>query len=609
MSDTKADQKVKVEERDLGFFINGMKVLWKLIGEQRNKMLVVAAWIVFARCLATLFPFILKLIVDEFVLMVQSGSISQYFILLVVTLTAVKLARVYISVYSVEFRFMKSLYFLIKVLPVKAQEKLLELSIGYHERENTGKKVAKIEKGCERVAGIFDILRWEMVPSFLDLAISTLVMLFIDWRIGLLFLTPFIPGFFLCHRGLKKTTVEWEKLHEEAEASSGLLCQSIINVGSVQSCVQERYERKKLRSLRDIMEKRDLKASKIFWKYMYSMNVLLEIFFILTIMLSVYLAFVGEASIGTVIFIMMAGQSTSSVIWNIVNKYMDINRNLVAVVRLKTLLDEEPEVKNSLDAIKLKNVTGKISVENARFKYPGKNKAVLNGVNINIEPGKMIAFVGPSGEGKTTAVKLICRMMDVESGSIKLDGVDIRDLDLYWYRKLFAIVQQDIDIFDCSLLDNVRYAYPKASEEQVQKALKVSHLHVILSDKDRFPKGIHEKVGERGVKLSGGERQRVGIARAYLSLLNGARVLVLDEATSSLDSESEFIIQSMIDKLRRTKNISIIAIAHRLSTIKSSDMIHVINGGKVVEKASHSELMKRKEGLYNKLVRMQRLAA
>jgi ABC-type multidrug transport system fused ATPase/permease subunit len=314
----------------------------------------------------------------------------------------------------------------------------------------------------------------------------------------------------------------------------------------------------------------------------------------------------GLSTPGTIVYIISTGTVTLQGLWQLVHEYTEILRRLIAVFRMKELLDEEPEIKDEPSALIPEKYIGNFALDNLAFAYPNKEKAVLENFNLNIEPGEMIAFVGKSGEGKTTAAKLICRMFDPTSGAILLDGQNVKEIKLDWYRRLFAVVQQDVDIFDASILENIRYSYPSALEEEVLEAMKASYLRVVLDDKERFPRGMLEQVGEKGVKLSGGERQRVGIARAYLALLNGAKVLVLDEATSSLDSQAELAIQKMIQKLREKQGISIIAIAHRLSTIQKADTIYVINNGKIIEKGNHGKLLER-NGLYAELVNLQRM--
>jgi ABC-type multidrug transport system fused ATPase/permease subunit len=197
-------------------------------------------------------------------------------------------------------------------------------------------------------------------------------------------------------------------------------------------------------------------------------------------------------------------------------------------------------------------------------------------------------------------------MYDVSSGEILLDGMNIKNLDLAWYRRLFAVVAQEVDIFDASLRDNIIYPNAAATPEQIRTALKASHLEAILNDASRFPRGLETEVGERGIKLSGGERQRVGIARAYIAILSGAKVLILDEATSNLDSSAECAIQQMLDLVRRELRVTIIAIAHRLSTIQRADRIAVVNHGRIAELGDHQKLIA-KNGLYAELVELQRL--
>lgn len=219
----------------------------------------------------------------------------------------------------------------------------------------------------------------------------------------------------------------------------------------------------------------------------------------------------------------------------------------------------------------------------------------------------MLALVGPSGSGKSTVTKVLNRFYDVTSGSITLDGIDIRNLDRNWYRRLFAVVLQDVQIFDTTLKDNITYGLGEVSDTELQEALVASCLTETLADTQAFPNGLLTRVGEQGVKLSGGQRQRVGIARAYLALLYDARFLVLDEATSALDSATERDVQHMIETLREKRaDITIIAIAHRFSTIQSADRICVVKNGSILECGDHHSLLKQ-DGLYARLAGLQKL--
>jgi len=243
------------------------------------------------------------------------------------------------------------------------------------------------------------------------------------------------------------------------------------------------------------------------------------------------------------------------------------------------LIEQKTDVENSPEAIVPKKFEGNFEFKDVSFRYGNKNRYILRKLNLEINQGQMVALVSKTGEGKTTLIRLLCRMYDVEEGGIFLDEREIKTIDLSWYRKLFAVVQQDVDIFDTSIINNIKYAYPRSTEEQVRESLKASHLEKVINDENRFPDGLKTQVGERGVRLSGGERQRVGIARAYLSLLNGVKVLVLDEATSALDSETESEIMDEIYNVSEDKTL--IIIAHRLSTTERCQRVYTIENKKI----------------------------
>lgn len=599
-------EKVKKEDWSFSFFIKGLKTLWELLRDEKKNIFIVTLLTIFITILRLLFPYFLKLIFDYIPQIADKRQVDGYTILLLIAIFFIGGFSLFFNHFIKEIKFLRSLIKLENLWPVIAQEKLLALSLGYHERENTGKKISKINKGCEKLVDIMGNLFWSLLPHLFYLVINMIFIIFMDWRLGLIFFIPLFIGALLNLRAYELFAADWEKWEEKKETSMGYFCQSILNVQTVQNYVQEESEKKQFSEIRRNMEKLDFAISKRLHRYFFMVGFLFHVGCVFTIAIGVLFVIYGKTTPGTVVYIIATGNVTVQSLTELTNIYMRIMRNFFAVFRMKELLDEEQDIKNSPDAIIPKKFTGRFEFKNVFFHYPDKGNFVLDNFNFMIEPNKMIALVSRSGEGKTTIVRLLCRMYDISKGKILLDGRDIKELDLYWYRKLFAIVQQDVDIFDASILENISYPYSNAPEADVIKAAQAAHLEDVIYDQERFPDGIHTQVGENGVRLSGGQRQRVGIARAYLALLNGAKVLILDEATSSLDSEAEKAIQEMIQELRKKLEITIIAIAHRLSTIQRSDWIYVIGRGNILEQGSHEKLMGR-NGLYAKLVALQKL--
>lgn len=600
------DEETKREDWTFRFFLNGMNIMWQLMGQEKRNITWVAAWIVVISILDLLFPLILKLVFDTFPKIIKEREISYYLIWLIIGLFASRILALYIHNFIKELNLLKSLIRLENFWPVMAQEKLLALSLEYHERENTGKKISKINKGCEKLVNIMMNLFWGFLPPLLYLIINIILILCMDWKLGLLFLIPFVPAVMINLRCYNAIGPEWEKWEKGKEISTGLFCQSLINVQTVQGFAQEEKEKNKLVAVREQMTEIDLNVSKRIQKYLFAIGLILNISFTFAISLGIYFIYLGLSTEGTIIYIIATGNLTTQRLREVVYIYMMIMKELVAVVRMKELIEQEIDIKNDPNAIIPKNYGGYFRFRNVTFSYPKKGKAIFENFYLDLPPNKMVALVGKSGEGKTTIVRLLCRAYDVSNGAITLDDKNIKELNLYWYRRLFATVQQDVDLFDASLFENITYAHPSATEEQVIEALGAAHLEIVLENGERFPEGIKTLVGERGIRLSGGERQRVGIARAYLAILKGARVLILDEATSNLDSEAERAIQGMIDRLRKNLPISIVAIAHRLSTIQKADIIFVIHEGRIAESGNHSRLIQ-KNGLYSRLVDLQKL--
>lgn len=486
-----------------------------------------------------------------------------------------------------------------RFLPVFAQKKMVSLSLSYHERENTGNKISKIQRGTDKVIGLLSDMCWQVVPTLIQIVLTAIILFFIDWRFGLIF-TFFVPLFIILTLKLNKQVTPARRIrHDKYEESNGQMTQSIININTVKSFVQENREVRVFSSMRDEIKKNALIEFYGILKFNLGRNLVIDLGRIFMLAFGVYLVWHNSITIGSLIFIFTISEKAFLSLYRISKLYDRIMDSSEAVARLDELTKDESEIINKANGIKPRKIIGQISFENLDFSYEGSGTKSLNNVNLKINSDCITALVGPSGGGKTTLARMIYRHYDPTEGIILLDDKNLKDYDLYAFRKFIAIVPQDVEVFNDTIRNNIAYAKPKASLDEVIAAAKIANSHEFI---EQLSGKYNALVGERGVKLSGGQRQRVGIARAILA---NPSILIFDEATSNLDSYSEKLIQDAMEKV--SKNKTVIIIAHRLSTIKKADKIVVLENGKVVEEGSHFELSKKDGGLYSKLLKLQEM--
>lgn len=314
------------------------------------------------------------------------------------------------------------------------------------------------------------------------------------------------------------------------------------------------------------------------------------------IWLGSYLIVHHEISAGNFVSFITALVMLYNPIKSIGNNYNAVQMSLMAMERVFGLLEKEPDIRNKPNAKKLKNVKKEIEYKDVCFEYVA-GKPVLKNVNLKVDVGQTIAFVGNSGGGKTTMVNLLPRFYDIKSGNLTIDGIDVRDLDLESLRDKIAIVFQDNFLFSGTIRENILLGNEKATQKQIDEAVKSACLEEFINSLD---KGLDTQIGERGVLLSGGQKQRIAIARAFIK---NAPIVILDEATSALDNKSEAVVQEAIDNLMKDRTVFIIA--HRLSTVRNADKIVVVNYGELVESGTHDELMAKENSIYASLYKTQ----
>lgn len=393
----------------------------------------------------------------------------------------------------------------------------------------------------------------------------------------------------------KKMTVAFRELFGRVSEFNHLIGDKIGGIRLVQAFASEEKELQEFKKINDRFRATKLKAYKIMSFNTSSTYMLMRLVTVFILIAGAYYVMRGELSYGEFAAFILISNVLFKPLEKI-NAVIELYPNGIA--GFKHFLDTmavEPDIKDKEDARDLTNVRGSISYDNVSFKYEEKN--VLSDISFNIAPGETIAFVGPSGAGKTTLCSLLPRFYEVSDGSIKIDGQDIRDLTLSSLRENIGTVQQDVFLFAGTLKENVAYGKPDATDEEVYDALEKAQLKELV---DSYRDGLDTIVGERGVKLSGGQKQRIAIARMFLK---NPPILVLDEATSALDTATEMYIQDALNRLAEGRTT--LVIAHRLATIKNADRIMVVTPDGISESGTHDELLSIDAGIYKGLHQAQ----
>lgn len=471
---------------------------------------------------------------------------------------------------------------------------LESLSLGYFENNSTGKIKERIDKGIWELVDIMESTLLDIAPQFVFMIFASAILFSVNKLFGIILLSS-IPAFvFISLRYSKQLITIQDSVRDSIEKLSGMMTESIINIKTIKSyATEERHYHKFTRQLQDGVKK-DISyfAKRIF---MNMFRIITMDFAQLTILaLGIYWTLTGNITLGTFTLAWQYTNRSMQPLWQITRQLDNIQRKMRSVRRVFELIDTEPEVRDKVGAKRLKVRRGTIKFQNITFSYKEHN--VIKKLSLDVPAGKVLAIVGKSGSGKTTLVKLLSRFYETQAGKITIDNSDICDVTQKSLRENIGVVLQDSILFNDTAANNIAYGRPTAKKAEIVAAAKAANADEFIS---RLPEGYRTIVGERGVKLSGGEQQRINIARA---ILKNPPILVLDEATSSLDSESEQLIQSALWKLIDGRTT--IIIAHRLSTVMKADLIVVMDKGKIVETGTHKDLVEQK-GIYAKLFEIQ----
>ncbi|KAK8861424.1 hypothetical protein IAR55_002243 [Kwoniella newhampshirensis] len=472
---------------------------------------------------------------------------------------------------------------------------LLDLSLSYHTKRNTGEVMRIIDRGSA-INELFRTMLFEVFPTFADVFIGLTVFL---WLFGpmitfgiLIVMVPYLAFSIWANRRRQKLRQQYV---ESDVTQRGIVSDVLTNWESVKYFTSERREVQRFEEAVDELMAIDY-TWRMGWQGIYAVESLLLTFAfsVGAILLAIKIMNGGADAAAFVVFIQYFAQFTAP-LNQLSRLYKDISRDVTDAEKMLNLLGEKTEIKDSSDAKELKIIDGVIEFDNVTFTYDGKRDAVKN-VSFRLDKGQSMALVGETGSGKSTILRLLYRFYDVTSGHIYIDGQDISTVTQESLRKAIGIVPQDSVLWNDTIGANIAYGKPDSSDEDVIQAAKSGRIHDKIMT---FDEQYETVVGERGVRLSGGEKQRVSLARMFLK---SPTILVLDEATSALDTETEREIQKSLAAL--AKGRTSLSIAHRLSTIINSDKILVMKDGEVVECASYKELME-EDGAFAKMWKQQ----
>ncbi len=467
-----------------------------------------------------------------------------------------------------------------------------KLTFAFYDNQKVGHLLSRITSDLFDISELLHHGPEDLVISVIKIIGSFVILMTVNVRLALIMFAfiPIMVIFAFYFNGKMKTAFVHNR--EKIADINSQIEDSLAGIRVVKSFANENEEMKKFKAGNDNF----VNAKKVSYKYMGIYNsglgAMTTLVMVAVIVSGVGMMFSGSVRLTDLITFLLYINNFTDPVKKLVSFTEQFQNGYSGFGRFLEILAIAPDIADKPDAVYLEDVEGNIEFKDVSFHYEDTAEQVLSSINLKVRAGEYIALVGPSGVGKTTLCSLIPRFYEVTAGSVCIDGMDIRDIRLESLRNHIGIVQQDVYLFAGTIMDNIRYGRPDASDEEVVRAAKRANAHEFIMS---FPDGYDTDIGQRGVKLSGGQKQRLSIARVFLK---NPPVLIFDEATSALDNESEQVVQKSLESL--AKNRTTFVIAHRLTTIRNAEKILVLTEDGIAEQGTHEELLKKK-GIYESL--------
>jgi subfamily B ATP-binding cassette protein MsbA len=571
--------------------IQEFKIIWEYLRKYKKEVIKTAVLAMVGATITAIIPYIYGRLVDAVSIEVFSLDfvLALLGIWVLMSLCLAILRRIISS---------RSSFISINVsndLICESSKHIINLPLSFHKEKRSGEILSKITRAGERLREIIGYMAFLLFPRFFTVFVGLAILFFVDWRLSLGTLIAFCVSIAITIYRTPLVIEASKKLNEKFDQGLGIINDSFLNVQSIKSCAAEDFQKDKIE---DIYKE---KVASVFKKLIIIWNntilfqqIVFSLGFVGIFGYAVFLLKINQISSGELVMFLGYLTLVQAPLSDLLYQWISFQRGMTVIKRARELLAIKPENYNLKGKV-LKDVQGKVEFKNINFSYK-KDRQILKGINFTAQAGEKIAIVGGSGEGKTTLADLISLYFIPTKGKILIDGENTQELNLSFLRKIIAYVPQEIILFNDTVKNNIRYGKPNANKKEIVAATKAANADQFI---ETFPKKYEQIVGERGIKLSTGQKQRLAIARA---LIRDPKILILDEATSSLDVQSEKLVQEALEKLIKGRTTFIIA--HRLSTVRNADKILVLEKGKIIEQGNHQELIEKK-GAYYKFYSLQ----
>ena len=570
--------------------MHALKRLVGYLGPYWRRLIVTSVLLILSTGLGLLPPLFQRQIVDE---VIGARNLSRL-VTLVVIMIGVYAAGGLVDFGDQYLRHTVGERFLFD-LRVRIYAYLQRLSLSFFERTSTGELMSRVTSDVNALEQFVTHGVILTTVDLLRLVGASAVLLVLDWRLALVVLIP-VPIIAVGLRQFNRYSRPiYRRVRDRLGDISARLQDDLAGIRVVQAFGQEDAELERFRTVSEKYYHERVRAIRAWSTFFPAMYFVSAVGGVLVLGFGARMVVGGQISLGTLVAFLAYIASFYDPLRRLTEVDNTFQQAIAAGERIFELLDEEPDVQDAPDAVGLTGVKGDVVFDDVHFGY-GDGDEVLHDIEFHMAPGQVIALVGPSGAGKTSIANLLCRFYDPAHGRVLVDGRDLRQVRLESLRRHVAVVLQDTFLFNATVRENLLYGKPDASEQEIVVAAQAAYAHEFIA---QMPSGYDTEIGERGVKLSGGQRQRLALARAILA---DPRILILDEATSSVDAEAEYLIQQALEGVMKGRTS--LVIAHRLSTIRNADKIIALEGGRIREIGNHGELLA-KGGLYSQLYQRQ----